>query len=49
VILEYFVNDGDRYGVQFMHNNIDDKAIQVFSSGSMEVQNLMAWDIKPIW
>ncbi|MHC4543496.1 MAG: glycoside hydrolase family 32 protein [Planctomycetota bacterium] len=48
-ILEYFVNDGNRYGVQYMHNNIDDTGIEVFSEGTMKVQNLRAWEIIPIW
>jgi len=48
-ILEYFVNDGQRYGVQYMHNSIHDIGTEVFSDGAMQVTNLTSWERHAIW
>ena len=48
-ILEYFVNDGDRYGVQYVHNGINDTGTGVFSDGTMLIENSRAWEMTPTW
>jgi len=48
-VMEYFVNDGERYGVQYVHNSIEDTGTALFSEGTMKVTHLTSWERLPIW
>ena len=47
---QYQVNDGEAYGVSFLHNNLDHTGIAFFSErGTMDLVSGSAWELKPIW
>jgi len=49
-ILEYYINDGQAYGVSFMHNSLDHNRIEFFSdTDTMQVETFSAWELKSIW
>ncbi len=47
-ILEYFLNEGTGYGVQYMHSDVEDTGVELFSrSGKIRVESGKAWDLNP--
>ncbi len=47
-ILEYFINEGIGYGVQYMHSEVEDNGVELFSSsGKIKVESCKAWDLNP--
>ena len=48
-ILEYFINEGTGYGVQYMHSNVEDIGVELFSrSGKISVESAKSWDLNPV-